>query len=292
MAYVNRHSNLSPRTCNVYHRTLQEIFDTLFDDASLVTNPFKAIPKLENNSESREAFTADELRLIGENADPFLYAIFAIGINTGLREGDICTLRWDEIDLDSGWITRRMRKTGHSVRIPILQALHGFLLDLQSTRTSNEYVLPEQAETYLSNPAGISYRVRKFLESLKISTTRKVEERTREVSVKDVHSLRHTFCYLAALQGVPANIVQSIVGHMDPKITEMYMNHATDEAKREKLQSLPNYLGIPSGVPPISPQVSADFGRSKDRLLDITERLTADNWEEIKYELQRFAERL
>ena len=58
-----------------------------------------------------------------EKDDDFILALFAIGTCTGLREGDICTLRWSEVDLESGWITRRTSKTGSIVTIPILSIL-------------------------------------------------------------------------------------------------------------------------------------------------------------------------
>lgn len=238
---------LSPRTVNVYHKTLQQIFDTLADDASLIDNPFRKVLKLDNEYEQRDAFTPEELKKIGEASrtnDPFVFALFVLGMGTGLREGDICTLRWQEVDLAGGWITRRMSKTGKLVRIPIMPSLRAFLDQALATRTlDQEFVLPEHAAIYLSNPSGIGYRVRAFLEGLSIVTTRKVDGRSRAVSVKDVHSLRHTFCYLAAIHGVPANIVQSVVGHMDERMTQMYMDHASDQVKREKLSQLPDYLG-------------------------------------------------
>lgn len=253
-------TKLSPRTVNVYHKTLQQIFGTLADDASLMENPFLKVPKLDNEYEHRDAFTLEELKKIGEasrTGDPFIFALFCIGMATGLREGDICTLRWQEIDLAGGWIARKMSKTGKPVRIPIMPPLRVFLEQAADAREPDqEYVLPEHAKLYLGNPSGIGYRVRGFLEGLKISTTRKVEGRSRLVSVKDVHSLRHTFCYLAAIHGVPANIVQSIVGHMDERMTQMYMDHASDQVKRDKLSQLPDFLGqLPqaSAVTPAAP---------------------------------------
>jgi integrase len=143
-----------------------------------------------------------------------------VGITTGLREGDICTLRWCEVDTEGGWIVRQMLKTGNTVRIPILPALRTYL---ETLPRDGEFVLPEHAAMYNDNPSGISYRVRRFLaDTLKLQKTRAAEGRTRRVSVRDVHSLRHTFCYMAAIHNVPLPIVQSIVGHVDPAITRMY----------------------------------------------------------------------
>ena len=260
----NSSRKLSPRTCNAYHATLAEVFKVLVHDAGLLENPFRHVPKLKQDTESREAFTPDELRRIGQNADDFTYPIFAIGMNTAFREGDICTLRWEEVDLEQGWITRRIRKTRKAVRIPILPPLRAYLLQLRAQSGDGRYVLPEHARMYEANPTGITYRVRKFLEDLEIRTTRKVDGRTRKISVKDVHSLRHTFCYLAAIYGIPFPIVKSVAGHVDPKVTQMYMDHANDEMKREKLASMPNFLGLPE---PGGTADSTESKRAKARAL-------------------------
>lgn len=241
---------LSNRTCNDYHDVLREIFSILPDDSPLTKNPFRNIPRLSRDTQGREAFTPAELSMIGRKADGFCHPLFAIAINTALREGDICTLRWSEIDLEGGWITRTMRKTGKPVRIPILPPLRGYLLDLKDKAQGSEFVLPQHAEVYRTNPTGVSYRVGKFLDGLetddgKIETTRTVAGRARRVSVKDLHSCRHTFCYLAAVYGVPFPIVKSIAGHVNPQITQMYMDHADDDMKRQKLAGVPNFLGLP-----------------------------------------------
>lgn len=95
---------------------------------------------------------------------------------------------------------------------------------------------------YASNPTGITYRVKQFLERLGIKTSRKAEGRSRSVSSKDVHSLRHTFAYLAGEYRIPLPIVQSVLGHMSPEMTKHYQAHADREAKEKYLIQLPDFL--------------------------------------------------
>ena len=75
-----------------------------------------------------------------------------------------------------------------------------------------------------------------MLNVLGIETLKSQEGRSRKISVKDIHSLRHTFCYLHGVQGTPLVVVQSMVGHMDRKMTEAYMMHQTEELKREAIE--------------------------------------------------------
>ena len=76
-----------------------------------------------------------------------------------------------------------------------------------------------------------------------IETNKTVAKRSRAVSVKDIHSLRHTFVYIASKHGVPFAIVQDAVGHVSPEMTKKYMRHASREDKKLSLQAIPHYIG-------------------------------------------------
>ena len=236
-------SELSPKTINTYQQVLTEVFQLLARDAGIIENPFASIPMLKKESESREAFSEDELAIIRDNLDDFTRPLFTIAIATALREGDICTLKWSEIDFKRDLIIKRMRKTGNMVEIPIMPPLRIYLSQLQTDSAESEYVLPKHAEMYLNNSSGVSYRIKQFLENkCNIATTKTLEGRSRAVSVKDLHSCRHTFCYYAGLYGIPLSIVQSIVGHMTPEMTKHYSAHASLSAKREQMRQLPEFM--------------------------------------------------
>ena len=107
----------------------------------------------------------------------------------------------------------------------------------------SEYILTEHAAMYSNNPSGISYRVKSFLEGLRIQTTRTGRNRSRATNVIDVHSLRHTFAYLAGYYQIPLPVVQSILGHMSPEMTKHYQAHADREAKEKYLAQMPDFIG-------------------------------------------------
>lgn len=274
-------TQLSGRTVNAFHKTLKSVFAKLQEDAGILYNPFD-FDMMDNNSESRDAFTPAELKLIGDNLTPFVRPLFIIGICTGLSEGDICTLRWDEIR-DGCWIVRRRRKTGAPLEIPILPPLAAFLEDQKQTSGEQEYILPDHAAMYAQNPSGISYRVKSFLESLGITTTKLGRGRARATSVKDVHSLRHTFAYLAGCYQIPLPVVQSILGHMSPEMTKHYQAHADREAKEKYLAKLPNFIG--------QSEVKAIGGQTSDLLRQIQRRISSLSEQQLE-KLQSFLETL
>ena len=160
---------LSGATITDHITTITEIFTLLAEDAGIVGNPFANIPKPSLQTETRQPFTLEELKTIKENLDDFTRPLFTIAIATALREGDICTLKWSEIDLANLVIRRgKMRKTQVGVDIPIMPPLAIYLEELLEKRTDSgeyaQYVLPLHAEMYLHNRSGVSYRIKTFLE--------------------------------------------------------------------------------------------------------------------------------
>ena len=264
-----RKGTLSTKTLNIILQTLREVFDRLLDNAGMVENPFKEIEKLDNEPVSRETFTEKELRLIFKNADDFIRPLFSIGICTALREGDICLLRWEDVDFDLKYIRRKMMKTKKYVEIPMIPPLRKYMLELKAKAAEDAgFVLPEHAEMYQNNPSGISSRIKSFLISIGIQTTREVEGRTRLASVKDFHSTRHAFCFLAGIYSIPLLIVQSIAGHMTPEMTSLYQLHASLEAKAKALGHMPNFLSITDGKSAVETKRSKALREKLDRLLE------------------------
>jgi integrase len=288
--YENKIKKLSNKSCNTLHQAITEVFSKLFDDAGLIENPFIKIDKLDNESECREAFTENEIKLIAEKADDFIYPIFAIGIKTALREGDICTLKWNEVDLIKNQITRRMLKTRRTVEIPILPDFRQYLLSLQLQSGESEYVLPEHAEMYLNNRTGVTYRVKNFLESIGIETTKKVPGRSRAISIKDVHSLRHSFCYYAGMQRIPIAIVQNIVGHMTEGMTQRYQAHVNDRDKRESLLQMPDLMGL-NGSNKIeltdTAQLEIEYNPERQKLIKLIDELPNDKISKVINYIER-----
>ena len=241
----------STKTRIIIQQALKEVFSLLAEDAGILKNPFGFRPP-KKESETREAFTEDELDRIMNVADDFTRPLFITGISTAMRLGDCCTLRWDEINLSRGIISRKQSKTGQLVEIPLFPKM-AEIVEVRRATLSGEtsewsrYLFPEQAQMYKENPDGIHWRIAKTLESADIETTRHVPGRTRKVTVRGFHSLRHTFAYLAGKHGIPLPVVQSLCGHMSPEMTRLYMSHATITDKKAVAVALPGLLGAPEG---------------------------------------------
>jgi integrase len=137
-----------------------------------------------------------------------------------------------------------MNKTRKDVEIPFFEDFAAYLRDLKNAASDSGYVLPEHADMYQHNPTGVSYRVKTFLEKLGITTRKEMPSRGRAVSIKDLHSVRHSFAHYAGLRGIPIATVRSILGHMSEKMTQRYQAHGKLKEKREGLKLMPEFMNL------------------------------------------------
>ena len=64
----------------------------------------------------------------------------------------------------------------------------------------------------------------------------------RRMSAISFHSLRHTATSLMKRQGIPAAVVQDIIGHDSEAISQSY-THIDEAMKRGALEQMPGYFG-------------------------------------------------
>ena len=232
---------LSSRTINIATTLMRRIFEAAWERLGMSGNPFAKIPVVAQDNVSREAFTKNQLKEMMEAAkgDPLLEPLLVAGLYTGLRLGDMATLDWKEVDLKRQIIRKLTSKTGVVVTIPILPPLRRYL-EVLPERSGP--VFPELHAKYTGGHR-ISHGFKRLLKQLGIESQRDMGDGKRARSTHDIHSLRHTFVWLAADAGVPLPVVQSVVGHLSQEMTQHYANHATEAAKLLHLGRLPDLFG-------------------------------------------------
>lgn len=127
------------------------------------------LPKRTPNTIHRRPFTGGELDSIFAAAaavDPELHPVLVAAACTALRRGDVCGLRWDDIDLAEGFVTVKTSKTGETVEIPIFPPFRAVLEEAERMRRNGvPYVFPAIAAAYQRNADGLNVRLRRVLEA-------------------------------------------------------------------------------------------------------------------------------
>lgn len=294
---------LSGNRFNKHVRFLAQLYRVLADDAKITLNPWSN-PKHEAggkgitrqpavNQHSRRELTIEELRRVCAAAKGEMRILLGIGIYTGLRLGDCATLRWGEVDLVRGKITRVPNKTARWDTTPVKVDIHGTLRALIEeipVDAHKVYVLPGIAKEYTENPVALTLRIQKHFRDCGVTTQRPgTGEGTGKRAVVEVgfHSLRHTFVSLLAANRAPLSVAQALVGHSNPAMT-LHYTHANDAAALAAVTSLPSLTDAPTrALPPASAARMVDASA----MLAIVNHMTKDNWQSKKTELIRLADK-
>ena len=250
MAYI-RQKPWSANTYNKHLAFLKLLFRVLAKPARIAANPFAEITRRKQQTNSRRVLTIEEMRRVITSAPVDLRMLFEIGTFTGMRLGDCCTLRWEEIDLEREIIRRKPNKTLHSsgaeVVIGIPRVLYRIFMSVPAENRTG-YVLPGMAARYATKN-GRSYlckEIQGHFTACGIEThapgtgsrshyegKKKVYEQTkRAVVLVGFHSLRHSYASLHAESGTPAPLIQENMGHSNPAMTEHYTHVSEDTARR------------------------------------------------------------
>ena len=168
-----------------------------------------------------------------------------IALNTGVRIGELCALRWDDIDMINNIIHIRHSvirvpadtinstaktklvigspKSEHSTRdIPITTKLQKHLKNNMPLVSSN-YVL-SGSSSFLS-PRTFEYRFHKVLDEHNIDNF-------------NFHMLRHTFATKCIECNVDVKTLSEIMGHSNVNITLNNYVHPSFEDKRYQLEKI------------------------------------------------------
>lgn len=166
-----------------------------------------------------------------------------ISLHTGLRIGEVCSLAWNDIDMNKRVIhvrhtVARIRsgnsagstiltidtpKTKASKRdIPISSTLLPILLKLK-TLSSKGFLLTGTSE--FIKPRTFEYRYHKILDDCGIAPV-------------NYHALRHTFATRCVEAGVDIKSLSEILGHGNVSVTLNTYVHSSLEMKRNQLEKL------------------------------------------------------
>lgn len=244
---------LSAQTKRDTHRVLNALFNHAVEMEVIARNPIKRrlIPKLEKIK--RQCYTKEQvlqlLRALEESPTTSLYVPVFIAYHTGMRIGEICALKWTDIDGNRITICRNMEQTkgvrekctknGKERTIDISSELVRMLTRHKGEqaqirlRTSgwkdNGYVWPNNDGT-ARRPEASSQMFQKF-----------IKEQT-DLPYYSFHSLRHTHVSMLIKDGWHPKEIQDRVGHSSITMTMDVYGHLFETGK-EMVDRLDKALG-------------------------------------------------
>jgi integrase len=175
-------------------------------------------------------------------------------LGTGLRRGEACALRWDDVDLNPGVSrvkgllvrqrqalvvvdtkTARSRRTiALSPAVVLLLRTHMAAQNEERLRASN---LWQDSGFVFTTAFGRPVEPQNLLRAVRIASG------MAGLAGVKVHTLRHTYATTALMAGVPLKVVSVNMGHASIQITADTYSHVSDEAAQEAAIKVSAALG-------------------------------------------------
>lgn len=170
----------------------------------------------ENNRRLRFLSREDCAKLIAA-CDPHLRPIVITALNTGMRKGEILSLKWEHVDLVHGFILLDITKNGERREVPINETLRETLTVLFKGTKERPRRLDVPHVFYDAKTVKAYGDVKKSFASA-----------CKRAGVKDFkfHDLRHTFASHLVMQGVDLTTVKELLGHKTITMTLRYAHLA------------------------------------------------------------------
>ena len=213
-------------------------------------NPAAKVPRLhvsQDERSQRRPFSLAELRLILSHANGEWKGLILMGLYTGQRIGDLARLTWNAVDLQERELRFVSRKTGRRMAVPLAQTVIDYLAGLEAGDDANAPIFPA-SHAMASKKNGVSGLSQQFhtvlvnaglAEHQGRAETGRGHSAKRRVNELSFHSLRHNATTLMMTSGVPAAVVQDIIGHESEAVSRNY-THVDAETKRAAIEKLPD----------------------------------------------------
>jgi integrase len=145
---------------------------------------------------------------------------------TAQRRGEVATMSWDDLELDTGWwtIPSEKAKNGLSHRVPLTEPVIKLLKAAESLSDSSKWVFSSTRGKgeFSINPAALTRAIARSREHYKIESF-------------GPHDLRRTAASHMASLGVARLVLGKILNHVDSSVTAVYDRHSYDMEKQAAL---------------------------------------------------------
>jgi len=237
---------LSNQTINHMITLTSCIFNKMIDDEAILKNPVNKIKKLKLTKKEMKILILEEIYKILEVAEkhyPDFYPVLFTAIFTGMRQGELIALKWDNIN----WIKQQ---------IYIKENYRNGLLDTPKTQTSIRYIdMPNELVKTLKEWKLKCPHTDKNLvfpnkegnyQDVNNLVKRKFQTVLNKAKIERIrwHDLRHTYASIMISQNVPIKYIQNQMGHASCQITMDRYGHLMPEVNQSAKNAIDNLFKI------------------------------------------------
>lgn len=239
-----------------YLKTLKNILNGAFESAiannHIRINPVSSVklPTLESKRTSVEILTPTQQKAYMGSLERYTHGIiFLLGLYTGMRIGELCALKWSNIDMDNCVIhviesikyIKNYNDDGTSSNMMVTKTpkTSKGTRDIPIPNTIVEKLIAYRKTSYKSDDDLVfCTKTGKPLLHFYVSKTHKAICKKAGIDEVTIHALRHTFATRCIENGIDVKTVSELLGHADVSITLSVYLHSTPETKKAAIDKL------------------------------------------------------
>ncbi len=222
--------NRSAVSVNIELRALKAAFNVAKRWKLIAENPCAEVSAIPAPDEPPIFFnTPDFEKLLATIDQGWLREMVVFAVLTGLRRGELCNLKWQDVDLKTKVVHIHSSATFKTKqgkrRVVALNNTAFLLLQSRKHQSPSDYVFTLNGRKIRDEHAGRLFK--RAVRAAKLSDQR-----------LHFHSLRHTFASWLVQNGASLYQVQNLLGHSNPRITQVYA-HLQPTEMHEIVEMLP-----------------------------------------------------
>jgi integrase len=248
-------AGLSPRSVQYVHVTLHKALKQAVRDGLVPRNATEAVKPPQVRREEIRPLTPEQVRMLfGAAKGDRLEALYVMAVTTGLRQGELLGLKWDDVEVEAGTLqvrrTLTTAKGGPVLSAPKTKASRRTVklsqTALEALRSHLERQLDEidrVGSLWCENGLIFASEVGEPLDRRDI-TTHRFKPLLRRSGLPKIrfHDLRHTCATLLLSKNVNPKVVSEMLGHASIAITLDTYSHVLPNMQESAARAMEDVL--------------------------------------------------
>ncbi|MCD6413410.1 MAG: site-specific integrase [Elusimicrobia bacterium] len=197
---------------------MKAIFNWAIKNEKATDNPVRKVKLLRENNTRVRFLSLEEINRLLDACPIGIKPIVITAILTGMRRGELLSLKWEDVNSNQKIIFVRKAKSGYSRDIPICLTLEKVLLNCYNNSNGVYVFCSGKKEPYK-----------------KIDTIFGNAVKRAKIVDFHFHDLRHTAAAYMVMSGMDLTTVKEILGHRSIKMTMRYA-HLSPHHKRTAME--------------------------------------------------------